>query len=667
MEAKLIIKVSFAYPSSPEVSVLDEVTMFFAARETTFIVGKSGSGKSTLSNLLLGFYSASGKLTFDGNPFGSLDRSWLRNNITVMQQQSILFNESILRNIAFGVRDFQSVTPQDVEECIYTAALSDTIMGFPAGIHTIVGPEGNLMSGGQKQRIAFARAKLRDTPVLIFDETTSALDQEAADAIMKSIRQWRRNKTTIIITHDLSQVLEDDYVYVMDCGSIVQEGYKARLEKANDQGFRELKGPQHQLIKPISKTPVQLVSQQTSYGSSDDAPSQSSPFYAPSPAGIAKNRYLRTMTDTLATSEAPRKLSGQIGISLVGELDRKRLPTPFSSQLSLVPIQSEAIQLPQDFSLELTSSHPVKDFTKPKQDNEPQRSRSFIEKHSPAKNEQSLSLYKILSTIWSSLGRSQRVCLILGLLAAIGHAIATPVFSWVFSRLIGTYASNIPNSSEESLQWSLAVLLVAVSDGILSFCMHYLLETAGQSWVDTLREKAYKGILNQPQSWFDGEGYSSQKLLDCLNKNGEEMRNLLGRFLGLLTVAMIMMIVAVSWSLILCWKLTLVCLACGPLIYTLTRLSDSVNGRWESKCNSIAQSIGESFAETFGNIFTVRALTLEDYFHCKNTRLVRQATIAGVRRATYSGILFGTSDTAILLVIGSVYTCQSYAFPLTIR
>ena len=641
--------------------VLDEVTMFFAARETTFIVGKSGSGKSTLSNLLLGFYSASGKLTLDGRPFNSLDRSWLRNNVTVMQQQSILFNESILRNIAFGVRDFESVAPRDVEECIYSAALSDTILSFPAGIHTIVGPGGSLMSGGQKQRIAFARAKLRDTPVLIFDEATSALDREAADIIMQSIRQWRRNKTTIIITHDLSQVLEDDYVYVMDCGRIVQEGYKATLEKANDQRFRELKGPQGQFFKPLPKIPVQSASQQTSYGSSVKTASESSSSHALSSIGIARSRYRGTMTNAWATSEAARRSSGQIGFPLIRGRESKRLPAQFSGQVSFVPTQPETIQLAQISPLELAPDHPVTGLRKEITDNEAQVDCGIIEKHL-SRNGQPLSLCKILFIVWPNLGRRQRGYLVLGLFAAIGHAIATPIFSWVFSKLIGTYANNIPDRSHASLQWSLAVLLVAVCDGILSFCMHYLLETTGQSWVDNLREKAYKQIMNQPRSWFDREGQNSQKLVDCLNKNGEEMKNLLGRFLGLLTVAIIMMIVAVGWSLVLCWKLTLVCLACGPLIYTLTGLFDSVNGRWESKCNSVAQSVSESFAETFGNIFTVRALTLENYFHGKNTRLVRQATIAGVRRAMYSGILFGTSDTAILLVIGSVYTCQPYAF-----
>ncbi len=122
------------------------------------------------------FYRANaGEVIIDGTPIQKLDTNWLRNNITLVHQSSILFNETILRNIAFGHRDFRSVTTGQVKVCIELAALQNTISELPKGLETMVGKGGSALSGGQKQRVALARARLRDTPILILDESTSAL------------------------------------------------------------------------------------------------------------------------------------------------------------------------------------------------------------------------------------------------------------------------------------------------------------------------------------------------------------------------------------------------------------------------------------------------------------------------------------------------------------
>ena len=202
-------------------------------------MGRSGSGKSTLGNLLLRFYEPSvGSILIDGHPLQTIDLHWLRNNITLVQQQNVLFNESVFRNIAFGRRDHTKVKKEEVKRSIETAFLKNTLLELPEGLDTIVGAGGNVMSGGQKQRIAIARARLRDTPILILDEATSALDHISRTAVMEAIREWRRGKTTIIITHDMSHIQADDFAYVMEQGVIVQEGYKRDMEKANAELFQ---------------------------------------------------------------------------------------------------------------------------------------------------------------------------------------------------------------------------------------------------------------------------------------------------------------------------------------------------------------------------------------------------------------------------------------------
>ena len=630
--------------------------MFFAAGEMTFVVGKSGSGKSTLTSLLLGFYSAKGLLTIDGNPLDKLDRNWLRNNVTVMQQDSVLFNDSILSNIAFGLRDSKTIGSADLQECIRYAALEDTILHLPDGINTIVGPGGSLLSGGQRQRISFARAKLRDTPILVFDEATSALDKKSADIILRSIRKWRRNKTTIIITHDLSQILPDDYVHVMDNGRSIQEGYRAALETLYGQGFAELlihKGGKNKPLPTVPASPIYLMSpRKSAYHLS--RMQVLSPKAYDSTVDYRKNKR-KTMTSAWAPLiQSPKSPVPEILLSPRTTQDKNRLAMQLSSRHSLVRPASSLM------SPRLAKS-PNVTYTRIPEDVREEKSEMFEDGDSELgaqediKNQdqkKTLSMYKILSTVWPNLLWEQRIQLSLGYLAAICHAISTPVFSWVFSKLLATFLSPERNKAQASLKWSLAVLAIAITDGILTYLMHYLLESQGQSWVDALRARAYQRILDQPLVWFDEEDHSTHKLVGSLDRSAEEMRNLLGRFVGLIIVAFTMVSIAIVWSLILCWKLTLVGLACGPFIYASTAIFNSMNARWEKKCDDAAQPVSESFTETFGNIRTVRALTLEDHFHHKHSQVTRQAMVSGIKRAVYSGIFFGASDAAVLLSIG---------------
>jgi ATP-binding cassette, subfamily B (MDR/TAP), member 1 len=143
---------------------LNESTFFFPAGETTFVVGKSGSGKSTFGNLLMRFYGPNtGSLLLDGTSISDLDINWLRNKISLVQQQSIPFNETIFRNISSGQRDYLRVIKEQVRVCIDLAVLQTTIKEMTRGLDTAVGSGGSSLSGGQKQRIAVARSRLRDT------------------------------------------------------------------------------------------------------------------------------------------------------------------------------------------------------------------------------------------------------------------------------------------------------------------------------------------------------------------------------------------------------------------------------------------------------------------------------------------------------------------------
>ena len=212
---------------------MDEATFFFPARETTFVVGKSGSGKSTIGALLLAFYQAqSGRVLIDGRDIRKYETEWLRNNINLVQQDTYLFSHTVEDNVRLSAKHGQAFSFPQVQECVEFAQLEDTIVEMPDGLNTTVGNGGSSLSGGQRQRVALARARLSDTPILILDECTNALDETARVKVMNAIRSWRHDQTTIIITHVLSQIAAGDFAYALKDGFVIAEGYRGAVEAA---------------------------------------------------------------------------------------------------------------------------------------------------------------------------------------------------------------------------------------------------------------------------------------------------------------------------------------------------------------------------------------------------------------------------------------------------
>lgn len=692
--------VSFCYPSRPDQVVLKNASFFFPAGEISFVIGKSGSGKSTLGNLLMRFYEpATGLLLIDGNAVTTLDLGWLRNNVTLVQQQNFLFNETIFKNIAFGRRDWDKVKREQVKRSIDTAYLQDTIDELPKGLDTVVGPSGNAMSGGQRQRVAIARARLRDTPILILDEATSALDHISKDMVMDAIREWRRGKTTIVITHDLSQIEDHEYAYILDQGMVVQEGYRYALEKHPGGPLAVPRRPPVSFpqSKQLPRLPEEARKQSivtmssisrgsvASVGSNDsldiqyqprpqsvyiptifspgtelstNRQSRFEPFVSPAAAGAFSMRRMsavpsifgRPTNASANTSErsdsmlewSPPPPRGQKlrDLSLVNELHqskynsgrravKRRAVRSVNSQSSTIPLR--AIKSSPENRTDIGSG-PIEAVKK----------RSIT----PIK--------KILLTVWPTLTWKHRMLLLGGLFFAGIHAAATPLFSWVFSKLLATFFMP-ENRSREALKWSLSVLGVGGGDAVAVYFMHYLLEACGQAWVDSLRIEAMKRIIDQPRTWFDRDKNGVSKLTECLDRNPEEMRNLLGRFAGFVFVVVVMLLVALTWSLVVCWKLTLVGLASAPFIYIVTRSHQAVSEKWESKSNEVGTAAASIFSETFGTIGTVRALTLEAYLHSKYLKSTETAFWIGLRRSVYSGLFYGLSDSGIVFATALIF------------
>jgi ATP-binding cassette subfamily B protein len=230
-------RVSFAYPSRPDVPVLREVTLAAEAGEVVALVGPSGAGKSTVASLLVRFYDpTAGAVRLDGRDLRELDPRWLRRQIGVVSQEPILFSGTIAENVRYGRPD---ASDEEVEAAARAANAHEFVVRFPEGYATRVGERGVQLSGGQKQRVAIARAVLKDPRILVLDEATSALDAESEHLVQEALERLMRGRTTLVIAHRLSTVAGADRVVVLDGGRVVQLGSHAALMQV-DGPYRRL-------------------------------------------------------------------------------------------------------------------------------------------------------------------------------------------------------------------------------------------------------------------------------------------------------------------------------------------------------------------------------------------------------------------------------------------
>ncbi len=725
------------------------VNFFFPAHETTFIVGKSGSGKSTIGNLLMKYYQIyRGEILIDGHSICTLDMNWVRQNITLVQQQSVLFNDTVLQNIAFGRRG--PSTMKEIQQAVDIADLQQTLNDLPNGLETVVGLNGKSLSGGQQQRVAIARARLRNSPIVILDEATSALDQKSRLKVMQNIREWRKGKTTIIITHDIPQILDEDYLYVLENGVVIEEGYRKVLEEKKHGAFASflpvattstpvsprrnseplsastpspLTGlpdadefyPPHRYMSRIFGAYDSNTTQHSlNFGMQDGALSLgigasrdnamhaveiwntpemgSDPIFEEFERSQRKDsptRYLSLNTDPHSSFQPlpPARLNTNFDFSR--DYGKRPLIPPKSpmrgSRSSLQPLRpahSQAGSIPPitkprpatiskereitaAFSLSIDTSVKISRSSSPKElhKSETGFQELELEESKPLDPEpvsssihrrKAASMVQIFKTIWPMLTPKDRTILVFGFFAAFIVAVATPVFAYILAQLLAVYYAP-SNRAAIAEKWAIILIGVAVVDGIATFCAHLSLEYAAEQWVNGLRVEALKRILAQPRSWFDKGRNSPDRISECLDRNAEEMRNLIGRFAGPIFITIWMLGISVVWALLIDYKLTLIAVACFPVVYLNTRIFDWITSRWETKCNEAADLASSIFNETFSNIRVVRALTLESHFKLKHDKAATAAYKTGIWRGLYSGLMFGMIDSLSYFIVATIF------------
>ena len=221
--------ISFEYPDSG-VKALDNISFNIDKGQSVAIVGRTGSGKSTIVNLISRMYKpSSGKIEIDDLLIEEINLASLRSGISLVPQEALLFSDTISNNIAFGSKE--ELKQKDIELVANKAAIHENIKSFPKGYQTMVGERGVTLSGGQKQRISIARALVRPSSILIFDDCLSAVDNETEEKILSSLKKEGTEKTTITISHRMSSIQHADKIIVLDNGKIAEMGTHSELFK----------------------------------------------------------------------------------------------------------------------------------------------------------------------------------------------------------------------------------------------------------------------------------------------------------------------------------------------------------------------------------------------------------------------------------------------------
>jgi ATP-binding cassette subfamily B protein len=230
--------VHFHYASRPEVEVLKGISFEVKRGEKIALVGPSGSGKSTIISLLLRFYDPKpGEVLMDGRPAAAYPLAWLRNQMSIVPQEAMLFGGTIYENIAYGRPE---ATEAEIMDAARQAHAHEFIAPFPEGYQTLVGERGVKLSGGQRQRVAIARAILKNPAILILDEATSSLDSESERLVQLALDRLMENRTTFMIAHRLATVRRADRILVIKDGKLVESGTHAELNQQDGGLYRRL-------------------------------------------------------------------------------------------------------------------------------------------------------------------------------------------------------------------------------------------------------------------------------------------------------------------------------------------------------------------------------------------------------------------------------------------
>ncbi|KAG6917935.1 hypothetical protein DXG01_000372 [Tephrocybe rancida] len=739
-------------PAPEQHPALDDVSLFLPASETTFIVGASGSGKSTVAALLLRLYTPQfGDVCVDERDVRFLDEAWLRARVMGVGQGyggDVVFEGlSFSENIAVAATGHPS--QREIEEACRAALLHEFVLGLPDGYDTVLssgaqgGGSGVCLSGGQRQRLAIARARLRNPGVLVLDEVTSALDATSRLLVFAALRAWRRNRTTIVITHDLSQIEATDFVYVMKDGRVVEQGYRADLEAPAksfydnesqytlpDTGrgeFRKMLDVQLGLggclpAVDIDTTPA------PDYESDEEDEDEDSELERFRPQTLLRPLTVGNwMFDAVAELAGPtnsKRVTRQIPTPPTDETPRKRRPSSIHIDIQLPErAKSETSGLFRDRrSLQFTPTSPAfptrasgmpygfgigrsradmddmddGEFEEQKtamtrsggavldkRSARPHRLRwEQVEEEKPeivrqrkwrirsskrelqASQAEEIDQQNEIPAFWSTVRKSwptvpNKPLVILGLVICALSGAMTPLFSFLLSRLLYEVSTGATNTSIINTFGGL-VLGVAGCDGLLIGLKYFVMETAGLSWITSLRSHAFGQVLKQDKTWFERGESAPVRLVQIIVKDADDARNLIAVVAGQAIVVFTMLGVGLLWAMVRGWELTLVGLAVAPVFAGVMAGQTVLVAGCELRNKRAREEVAKGYYEAISNVRGIRAMAFGGVFRANFDRAAEKALATGIRGAFVEGCTYGVASgliylaEALLFYVGAV-------------
>lgn len=576
------------YPSRPEVEVIRNMNIVIPAGKVTALVGASGSGKSTIIGLVERFYDpVGGQVLLDGHDISTLNLRWLRENISLVSQEPVLFGTTIYGNVCHGLigTKWENASEEEKRELVVNACIMSNADGFirslPEGYETNVGERGFLMSGGQKQRIAIARAIVSDPKILLLDEATSALDTRSEGVVQAALDAASKGRTTIVIAHRLSTIKTADNIVVMLNGEIVESGtHDALLER--------------------------------------------------------RSAYFHLVEAQRISAENDEKATQIEGGEQVDDDEKLKLT------LSRTHTKGAAID-PEDAEIANKLNRTATSKSK--------SSVALANRSSETKPEYSLwTLIKLTASFNSTEKFYMCVGLFFSIIAGGGYPTQAVFFSKSIVAL-SQPPEHFDILRKDANFWSLMYLMLAIVQLLAYLSQGIAFAICSERLVHRVRDRAFRTMLRQDIAFFDREENSTGALTSFLSTETTHLSGISGITLGTLLIVSTTLIAAISVSCAIGWKLALVCTATIPVLLACGFLRFFMLLRFQQRSKKAYEKSASFACEATAAIRTVASLTREkdvwNHYHNQLAEQGKKSLVSIIR----SSSLYASSQSLMFLCI----------------
>lgn len=581
-------QVRHIYPSRPEVTVMDNVTLDIPAAKTTALVGASGSGKSTIVGLVERFYNpVDGAIYLDGRDISTLNLRWLRQQMALVSQEPVLFGTTIFENIRYGLvgteHEYETDEKQHflVTDAAKMANAHDFICALPNGYETNVGERGFLLSGGQKQRIAIARAIVSNPKILLLDEATSALDTKSEGVVQAALENAAMGRTTITIAHRLSTIKDAHNIVVMSKGGIVEQG-------THDQ-LIERQGAYYSLVSAQNIAAVDEITPEEQAAIDE-----------------AETEIVRRM------STVPGAAGGYTQ-DPNDDVDAKL--EPFSTRKSM---HSVHLQLQPDTQ--------------------------------GTKKDSLWTLIKMVASFNGPEWKLMLIGLFWCVICGGGNPVAAVFFAKQITTLSQPVTPFTKDQiKKDSDFWSSMYLMLGFVQFIAFAMQGIVFAKCAERLIHRVRHRAFQTMLRQDVAFFDKDENTAGALTSFLSTSTTHMAGLSGVTLGTLLLTFTTLIVACVLSLSFGWKLSLVCMATIPVLLGCGFFRFWMLAHFQRRSKAAYANSATFASEAISAIRTVAALTRErDVLNIYRNSLAVQQRKSLISVAK-SSILFAASQSLLFL------------------